>query len=49
MCRRGIASRTATEILMKLQDTDLRQISQIYNIDGGLNSLAKLDETLPLY
>ena len=49
ICRRGIASVTATNIIAKAAH-EFPNISTVKNVNGGLNSWqAKVDETFPKY
>ena len=49
MCRLGNSSKTVTDILLKKKDKELKHISQILNLQGGLAALAKLDKSLVEY
>ena len=50
MCRRGNASKEATELLLKNADEKLDGFKNFINIEGGIEQIRdQIDMNLPLY
>lgn len=50
VCRRGNASKEATELLLKVSDQALNGFKNIVNIEGGIEQISKeIDTKLPIY